>query len=128
MPEAKRTGRIVTTQGYAKVRAVGHPLGDTHGYAFEHRMVLFRYLGADSALSCFWCARPLTWKTCVVDHLNEHKQDNRVENLVVACNGCNRARGAMLPFIKALASDDRLDTLMRLFAEYRKTSPDAQAA
>ena len=122
MPEAKRTGRVVTTGGYAKLRAVGHPLVDTHGYVMEHRMVLFRHLGADAVLSCFWCARALTWKTCVIDHLNERKQDNRVENLVVACNRCNRARGAMLPFIASLASNERLEMLMRLFVEYRKTA------
>jgi 5-methylcytosine-specific restriction endonuclease McrA len=38
----------------------------------------------------------------VIDHLDEDKANNAPANLVVACNPCNRARGAMLPFIAGM--------------------------
>jgi len=67
----------------------------------EHRKVMYDMLGPGPQ-TCFWCGVTLEWPEAVVDHLNEDKQDNRPENLVVACNNCNRARGAMLPFIERL--------------------------
>jgi len=54
--------------------------------------------------SCYWCGLSLDWPIAVVDHLNEDKADNRLENLVISCNNCNRARGALIPFIRRMKS------------------------
>lgn len=41
----------------------------------------------------------MSWAQAAVDHLNEQKNDNRHENLVVSCKDCNMARGSILPFL-----------------------------
>lgn len=94
-------GRYVQGAGYIKLLRRDHPMADVKGQAFEHRVVLYDSReGVDP--DCYWCGKNLTWKTTVVDHLNEVKDDNRPENLVPACNDCNRARGAMVPFIRRM--------------------------
>ena len=100
---AKRSPRYryATRAGYVKLLIPGHPLADSDGLVMEHRKVMYDMLGPGPQ-TCFWCGVTLEWPKAVVDHLNEDKQDNRPENLVVACNNCNRARGAMLPFIERL--------------------------
>lgn len=63
-------GRIVSQQGYVKVR-VGrdHPLADPYGYAYEHHVV---WLSAGN---------PAPSKTQCIHHRNEDKADNRIANL-----------------------------------------------
>lgn len=76
-------------------------MADSNGHAFEHRVVAYdRAQGSEPC--CYWCGKLLDWPSTVVDHLNEIKADNRQENLVEACNDCNRARGAMVPFVKRM--------------------------
>jgi hypothetical protein len=96
--------RYITGAGYIKVLLPGHPLGDKKGNVYEHRKVLYDKHG-DGEKKCFWCGISLTWETCKVDHLNENKKDNSPDNLVMSCNNCNRARGAMIPFIKKLNAE-----------------------
>lgn len=112
----KVVGRYVTGSGYIKVLRRGHPMADANGHAFEHRVVAFEDAGGVCP-SCFWCGCDLDWGSAVVDHLNENKQDNRPDNLVVSCNDCNRARGALLPFV-ARMNTDALDVFMERVREY----------
>jgi len=50
---------------------------------------------------CYWCGAIIDWfpggKTSagalIVDHLNEKRDDNRLENLVPSCHRCNALRG-----------------------------------
>lgn len=91
-------GRYMTSAGYMKVLKPDHPLADRNGTVFEHRLVVYEQRRGEEP-SCFWCDKALTWPETVIDHLNEIKDDNRPENLVPACNDCNRARGAMVPFL-----------------------------
>lgn len=94
-------GRHVSSSGYVKVLRRGHPLADSRGYAYEHRVVLYEAMGGVSP-NCFWCGKTLAWKQVSVDHLNEAKSDNRPENLVPACHICNRVRGAIVPFLRGM--------------------------
>jgi hypothetical protein len=94
-------GRYLNHAGYIKVLRPDHPLADSKGQAYEHRVVVYDARKGKEP-NCFWCDKALTWSEAVIDHLNETKDDNRAENLVPACNDCNRARGAMVPFLKRM--------------------------
>jgi len=45
-------------------------------------------LPRDNGFNCFYGKEPLT-NDYVFDHLNSRTQDNRIENLVLACQSCN---------------------------------------
>ena len=104
-------GRYKTAAGYVKLLRPGHPLADKQGHVYEHRLAAFDRL-AGSEPSCFWCGIDLKWADAVVDHLNEDKADNTPSNLVCSCNDCNRARGALVPFVRRMRAD-ALDTFVR---------------
>lgn len=93
--------RSVDKRGYVGLRKCTHPLSTKDGFLYEHRRVTYDTHGPNCP-NCFWCGVRLTWAKAAVDHLNEIKDDNRSENLVVACNDCNRVRGMMIPFIRSL--------------------------
>lgn len=93
--------RYKTGAGYIEILKPDHPLSNNHGRVFEHRLIMFEKLGGDDQC-CEWCGKRLSWTEIIIDHLNEIKDDNRIENLVVSCNNCNRARGAFIPFVKRM--------------------------
>lgn len=95
--------RYMTREGYVKILSHGHVLADKAGHVYEHRKVLFDDIGPGKH-SCFWCGVVLDWDCGIVDHLNDKKSDNRLENLVFTCNNCNRARGALIPFLRRMKS------------------------
>lgn len=102
--------RYVTASGYVKLLMPDHPLAEgSSGAVAEHRYVAYQKYG--QAICCHWCSIRLSWKSAVVDHLNDIKSDNRPDNLVVACNNCNRARGAILPFLASLTAESLEDFL-----------------
>lgn len=112
-----RNGKYTTSAGYVAVTSKDHPLATKYGYVYEHRMVAWEKEGGDSP-SCFWCGATLEWKDAVVDHLNEKKDDNRPENLVVSCSNCNRARGSVLPFVLRMKSAS-FDSFVDCMKDYR---------
>lgn len=108
------------SHGYVILSSPGHPLAGGSGCVGEHRLTLYDAIGG-GAHPCHWCGCTVEWKgegsNClVVDHLNDIKADNRPENLVPSCNDCNRARGAMLPFIRRLCPES-LDQFLTLIRE-----------
>ncbi len=61
-------GKYIDDKGYVRVLRPEHPK-NIRGYAYEHRLVVEKYLGRFLE----------AWET--VHHINEVKQDNRIDNL-----------------------------------------------
>ncbi|WP_435233349.1 HNH endonuclease [Micromonospora aurantiaca (nom. illeg.)] len=81
---------------YRALNLPRHPLAGKSGKVYEHRAVLFDRIGP-GAHGCHWCGSVVHWDptdgpALQVDHLNSLKDDNRPENLVPSCGGCNVAR------------------------------------
>ena len=93
-----------TKAGYIKLLQDQHPLSGSAGHVAEHRWVMYEITDGKCP-SCYWCGKELEWGSLVIDHLNEVKHDNNPDNLLPSCNTCNRARGAMIPFIQSLTAD-----------------------
>ncbi len=88
--------------GYIRLHLPEHPLADGTGNVFEHRKVMWEATRGHNPY-CFWCGEKLNWEdSVVIDHLDEDKVNNDASNLVISCNRCNLARGAMLPYIRRL--------------------------
>ena len=64
-----RGGRKINSQGYILIYKPNHPFCDNTGYIREHRFIIEQYLGRYLKSQ----ERP--------HHLNNDKQDNRLENL-----------------------------------------------
>lgn len=84
--------KYVTPNGYVTLRMPDHPLANKGGLVFEHRFVMWPIVGADCR-PCELCAKPQTWATCHVDHVDENRLNNDPENLRILCRGCNVKRG-----------------------------------
>ena len=111
-------GRYKTAAGYIKVLDRYHVLADGYGLVFEHRLVAFEH-HKGVCPKCFWCKKELSWDVAAVDHLDEDKENNEITNLVVTCNACNRARGAVLPFL-ARMDDEAYSIFIEVATKWRE--------
>lgn len=92
-----RKERLENPQGYQWIYRPDHPLRhQKSGYVAEHRAVLYADLG-EGPLACELCAKPLTWKTCHVDHIDEDVRNNARANLRPTCSRCNTRRSMPAP-------------------------------
>lgn len=110
-----------------------HPVAAPCGKAYVHRVVLYDAIGG-GAHPCHWCQMPVTWDLpstdplgLQVDHLNNTRDDNRIENLVPSCLDCNVGRGAKRRH-EALVADgywSNNDTVAKLKAGRRTSAAHA---
>lgn len=100
--------------GYVMVNKPDHPLSTSNGYVSEHRMVMYDHHGKGPH-PCYWCGKVLEWKRICIDHLNEKKDDNRLDNLVLSCRRCNEARGSIVPFMQHMRPE-AFQTFIRVMA------------
>ena len=126
-------------RNYKATKAHGHPMSDKNGKAYTHRLMLFDAL-KDEAISCHWCGCELDWmaprgnkKRVDVDHLNGITDDNRSDNLVTSCHGCNIIRGQQerSERLRELGWWSRNDTVERLSNGQRRAAinkPHTEAA
>lgn len=82
---------VLPGAGYIRLYLPEHPLRDSQGYVSEHRKVLFDDIGP-ADMQCELCQKPLSWKTCHVDHIDENVQNNERKNLRPLCMVCNTQR------------------------------------
>lgn len=95
----KRGTGYVRPDGYVIVGA-RHPLADSRGLVYVHRMVLYDAIGPGPH-RCHWCGVRVQWciglgpgadGALVGDHLDFDPSNNVIENLVASCNPCNAKR------------------------------------
>ena len=43
----------------------------------------------DSGYKCFYCKKPFLKDRSIIEHLNDNRTDNRLDNLVLSCQSCN---------------------------------------
>ena len=92
--------RSEQSAGYVWLREPGHPLSDSGGLVYEHRFVYYFHNG-DGPFNCHWCGKQITWDMMHIDHLDEDKQNNNIENIVASCPICNQRRGDWKKMAKA---------------------------
>ena len=89
----KRQERLNHSNGYIVIYAKDHPLANKQGYVYEHRMVMFERYNIDLP-PCQFCGNLSDWFTrkTHIDHIDEDRKNNRLQNLRVLCNACNVGR------------------------------------
>ena len=84
--------KIEQSAGYIWLREPGHPLSDSRGLVYEHRYVFYEHNG-NGPFKCYWCGREVWWEMMHVDHLDDDKSNNNINNLAPSCPLCNQKRG-----------------------------------
>lgn len=70
----KWKGGRIKLNGYILIKSPDHPYRDRYGYVCEHRLVMEKHLGR------------ILKPSEVVHHINNNKEDNRIENLMLFSN------------------------------------------
>lgn len=82
------------SHGYKLLYAPKHALGTDcqQSRVYEHRAVYHAEHG-DGPFDCYHCGVEVDWSNLHIDHLNDDRADNRLDNLVASCPTCNQKRG-----------------------------------
>lgn len=93
LKERRPSPKLRHSQGYVLVYVPGHAMATKgHSHAYQHRVVFYDAHGG-GPFDCHVCGKSGTLDDMHVDHLNEVKDDNRLDNLKPACPLCNQWRG-----------------------------------
>lgn len=84
--------RLRHSGGYYLVNEPNHYLADKSGYVYEHRFVFYNNHG-NGPFECYHCGKEITWDRMHIDHLDDDKTNNKIDNLVPSCPVCNQYRG-----------------------------------
>lgn len=87
---SSRKYRVFTPNGYSKLYEPTCELSESKGYVFEHRFVYWK--SKKDVLNCEICNKEINWKTVHIDHKDNNRLNNNIENLRPLCNGCNTQR------------------------------------
>jgi hypothetical protein len=99
--------RTEQSVGYIWVREPSHPLADSTGLVYEHRFVFYNEHGI-GPFKCHWCGLDIEWETMHVDHLDDDKTNNNIDNLVPSCPLCNQKRGRWKMIAKQRANGKQI--------------------
>ena len=91
-----RHGKPLTRARYMTQARKGHPTAHADGRVRIHRATLYDAIGP-GVHACHWCRREVEWfapgdRALVADHLDGDTWNNATDNLVPACDNCNKAR------------------------------------
>lgn len=88
-----RKYRRTHSSGYQVLYEPNHPLSNKDGYVYEHRFVMHSHIG-DNVPGCEICGKACSWEPYFthIDHIDNDKSNNKIENLRVLCNHCNSSR------------------------------------
>lgn len=88
----KRNYRSRNCAGYQLLYEPLHPLAQSNGYVYEHRMVYHDEIN-HSPSSCELCGEEINWASLHIDHKDNDVTNNSAENLRATCRPCNTFRG-----------------------------------
>lgn len=71
-------------------------------------------LSRDGGFNCMYCKQPLTYDDFIYEHLNGNRNDNRIENVVLAHQSCNIKKASYLEY-QVMASDKLKENESKLF-------------
>ena len=69
-----RGGKGISSHGYIKIFMPEHPYASVAGYVYEHRLIMEKHIGR--------YLKP----TEVVHHIDQNKQNNKIDNLLLLTN------------------------------------------
>lgn len=105
----------VASHGYVVSYSPAHPISCKAGTLYQHRQVLYDAIGGGEH-ACHWCAQVVEWsakgkRKLVVDHLDNDKENNTIDNLVPSCHACNATRGLFMSWVIKHKDDPFLSRL-----------------
>jgi len=89
----KRKEKLIHSHGYIIIYDKGHKLADKNGCVYQHRHGYYQAYG-EGPFDCYWCGKIVCWDNLHIDHLDDDKTNNDIDNLKATCPRCNQKRGA----------------------------------
>lgn len=84
----------------------------------------------DGAFACYYCNDNLSLGKFVYEHLNDDRSDNRIENIVFACQSCNNKKpydNSIQEMAREKLVENESNVLYERNFEKREVSPEIEA-